>query len=554
MGSRIVCLRAKQREALCDTIEAMISIYSALIWTTSIIIGSFGAILFFMNEKRSSRTLVFISLSMAVWTASLGGFYYATTPENAVFFVRLGHLAGSFIAIGIYFLGYVLHSETELPSKSSRGLIALAELLFGVSYFATNIFAEKVIFTGGDPLARAILDPPTVLLHYLYIGTLIGLGIRRLGRKIREASNEHDKTHTRNIIFLIVGSGGFLASILVVTRALGYSEYYWLASFAALVWVFSFSYSLTKFGVVPMKSFLAQVGALSMAVIAFADIFIGEGLLSTVARVTIFFFFVLLSFFFIKLLSSYEHQQAHLENVNQRLQDLDLQRSKFVSIASHQLRAPITAIIGYSSMLLENSFGILPDKAKIAVSKIFRSGKNLSQTIGDFLDASTLEMGQLRFSFGELDLGPLVKEVADEMQANARTADLNLTFTPPSSPILVNADRDKIRHVIVNLIDNAIHYTREGSIAVTLLLGGGKAILEVRDTGIGMSPETQKKIFGKFARGEEAAKKSAEGVGLGLYLAHEIIKAHGGTIRAESQGLNQGSAMVVELPLLAKRS
>lgn len=276
-----------------------------------------------------------------------------------------------------------------------------------------------------------------------------------------------------------------------------------------------------------------------------------------------FLFFATVSFFFIQILSGYEHQKeklltltASLENTNlkletanERLQELDLARSKFVSIASHQLRAPLTAIVGYSSMLLEQSFGKIPKKAGVAVEKIFRSGKNLIGTINDFLDSSTLEMGQLHFSFAPVDLAALVREVTEEMAHSAKIAGIELSSQIPDKELLVRADRDKIRHVIVNLIDNAIHYTPKGSIRVTLEPKGRIAHLELRDTGIGMSKETLGKIFGKFARGSEASKQSAEGVGLGLYLAYEIVKAHGGEIKALSEGPGKGSVFAVELPL-----
>lgn len=504
-----------------------------------------------MNEERSSKLLVFVSLSMAIWTASIGGFYYAVTPEGALFFVRIGHLAGSFIGVGLFLFSFVLHNKTEFPSKKVLIILAVTECIFAVSYFATNFFAAQVIIPNPDPLSRVILDPQTAIVHYLYLGTLIGLGVRNLLQREAKAEDAHDKAHTKNIILLISGSAAFILSVLFVTRVLGYPQYYWLTAFSALIWVFALSYSLPRYGVVPLKSFVAQVAALSMAAIAFADIFIGENVVGAAGKAVIFIVFTIFSFFFIKLVASYEHQQERLAEANKRLQDLDLQRSKFVSIASHQLRAPLTAIIGYSSMLLEKSFGELPDKASVAISKVFRASKNLMQTIGDFLDFSTLEMGQLRFSFGEINLFDLVKEVVDEMQANAKTADLSLTFSAPeNAPLIIRADRDKIRHVVVNLIDNAIHYTTQGSIAVTLLKGTRGVTLEVQDTGIGMSEETRAKLFGKFARGAEAQQKSAEGVGLGLYLAQEIVKAHGGTIRAESDGPGKGSRMIVNFPLL----
>lgn len=541
----------------------MINIYSALIWTISIVLASFGAILFFMNQKRASKTLVFVSLGIAGWTASIGGYYYATTPELALFFVRIGQLAGSLIGIGLFLFGYVLHDEKSLPSKSAWAAIAALELVFIFLYFQTDFFAKEVVIRSADVLDRTIMDPSLAIIHHLYVGALAFAGLKQILHKQRKAETDHDREHSGNIITLIVGCAGFLALVLLFTRILGYNRYYWLVSLTGILWLASMSYSLTRFGVVPLRSFIAQVTALSMSAIAFADIFIGDGVVGTVGRTAVFLFFALVSFFFIRLLSSYEHQKEHLVNAstslkklngeldtaNKRLQELDLQRSKFVSIASHQLRAPLTAIVGYSSMLLEGSFGKIPKKASGAAEKILQSGKTLIGTITDFLDISTLEMGQLHFAFAEVDISPLCIEVFETMKHNAEAKGLELRAEIPNHALMVYADKDKLRHVLVNLVDNAIHYTPSGSISLTLSKTKTAAVFAVEDTGIGMSPETVSKLFGKFARGAEARAHSAEGVGLGMYLAQEIVKAHKGSIKAHSPGAGKGSKFTVEIPL-----
>lgn len=245
-----------------------------------------------------------------------------------------------------------------------------------------------------------------------------------------------------------------------------------------------------------------------------------------------------------------EHLAKDLANANERLKELDKLKSEFVSIASHQLRSPLTAIKGYASLIKDGSFGPVSAGVGEAIDKIFQSSQSLVLMVEDFLNISRIEQGRMKYEMSQMELSILVKEIIDELKPTVEKAGLSLTFsTDKQPPYFVKADKTKIRQVINNLIDNSVKYTPKGSISVTLSKkpAQGKILFAVSDTGIGIDAGTLPHLFSKFTRAKDANKVNVIGTGLGLYIVKEIIQGHGGRVWAESAGKDQGSTFYVEL-------
>ncbi len=245
-----------------------------------------------------------------------------------------------------------------------------------------------------------------------------------------------------------------------------------------------------------------------------------------------------------------EERTRELTEANEHLRELDREKSEFVSIASHQLRTPLTAIGGYASMLLEGSYGKLSKKTEEVVGKIYQSSGRLVLIIEDFLDITKIEQGRMTYQFTTVDVKGLLESIIEEMAPRAREKNMELVFTfNGEEPFNATADFGKLHQVLSNLIDNAIKYSGVGKTFITLLKDSarGKIVVSVRDTGIGIPPETMKKLFQKFSRAENVKKIYTEGSGLGLYVAQEMMKAHHGRIWAESEGEGRGSTFFVEL-------
>jgi len=254
--------------------------------------------------------------------------------------------------------------------------------------------------------------------------------------------------------------------------------------------------------------------------------------------------------FSLKLEKEVEKATRDLRRANIQLKKLDAAKSDFISIASHQLRTPLTVIKGYISMMLEGSFGKLTEAEKDSLGKVFESNERLINLVENLLNISRIESGRLQFNLTEVRLEKVVASVVEELTNFVKRKDLYLNFTKPEPPLPnLKLDEEKIRQVMLNLVDNAIKYTSKGGVTVDLELVGKTVRFCVADTGLGMAVEDLPNLFKKFSRGSGTSLVHTEGTGLGLYVAKMMIEAHHGRIWAESPGKDQGAKFCFEIPI-----
>jgi len=245
-----------------------------------------------------------------------------------------------------------------------------------------------------------------------------------------------------------------------------------------------------------------------------------------------------------------QEMTMRMETANIKLTQLDKLKSEFLSFASHQIKAPMTVVKGYATLILDGSYGTVSDSVREVAEKIRASADRMIGLVDTFLNLRRLDEGRITYQFEETDIGTLVASVVDEMQQLADKRKLALRLTPMPRRWRVNADLQHLRQVIQNLVDNAIKYTEKGSVTVSLRDGEKHTVrIEVADTGRGISPDLLGRLFEQFSRDQSIAREVA-GTGLGLYIAKQMVLAHKGRIWAESKGPGTGSTFIVELPVL----
>ncbi len=241
-----------------------------------------------------------------------------------------------------------------------------------------------------------------------------------------------------------------------------------------------------------------------------------------------------------------------LREANSHLKELDKAKDEFISMASHQLRTPLTTIKGYLSMLEEGDVGKLSKDQMQFVHTAYLGSQRMVGLISDLLNVSRMSAGKFQIERSPVDLNRVVAEEVDSLQHHAQAKGLQLKFLAPDKPLpLIEIDENKTRQVLMNFIDNAVYYTKEGSITVALRQVGNKAEVRVTDTGIGVPQEAQGKLFSKFYRATNAQNVRPDGTGLGLFLARRVVEDQGGTIIFESEE-GRGSTFGFALPLANK--
>lgn len=255
--------------------------------------------------------------------------------------------------------------------------------------------------------------------------------------------------------------------------------------------------------------------------------------------------------FNVRLEREVRQKTLQLRRANSDLKVLDRAKSEFISIASHQLRTPLTIIKGYISMMQEGSFGEVPKPIADNLRKVFISNERLIQLVEDLLDISRIESGRQEFTWVKIRLENLAQTVVENLMQNATAKNLKLTFHKPDAPTPeVVADENKLHEVMMNFVDNAIKYTPSGQIDVTVRVDKGDLVTFcVKDSGKGITPELQDVLFKKFSRGKDSFRSHTEGLGLGLYVAKLMMDAHKGKIWAESDGEGLGSSFCFSIPV-----
>jgi signal transduction histidine kinase len=240
--------------------------------------------------------------------------------------------------------------------------------------------------------------------------------------------------------------------------------------------------------------------------------------------------------------------REQLEALNRRLEDVNQLKSEFVTVASHELRTPLTAITGYMELLLEGQMGPLAAAPRQCLGMVKRNAERLVELIDDLLDIARIEAGKVELQRTPLDLAPLIQEVATALRPHIEAKGQQLSLALAAALPSASGDAERVRQILTNLLSNAHKYTPSGG-RITVTAGGeaGRVWIEVQDTGIGLSPEDQGRLFTKFFRAQHPMTREVGGTGLGLAITRALVELHGGAI-AVASAPGQGSTFSVTLP------
>lgn len=237
----------------------------------------------------------------------------------------------------------------------------------------------------------------------------------------------------------------------------------------------------------------------------------------------------------------------------QRLQEAEQLKDDFISVASHELRTPITGIQSFLSMVDEGSFGVLNEEGRSYIKQAMTSTTQLTNLVEDMLDVSRIEQGKMAFNPRIIDPGESIQRVMDELQYKAKEKGLSLELKQEINDISMRVDPHHFRRILVNLIGNAVKYTSKGTVTVYVRAADKKRVsIHIRDTGIGIPPDKIETLFKKFSRVHSEDSAKVQGTGLGLWITKALVENMGGRIYVSSiQG--QGSEFTVMFDRIEKQ-
>jgi len=242
---------------------------------------------------------------------------------------------------------------------------------------------------------------------------------------------------------------------------------------------------------------------------------------------------------------------GEIEEKGHQLEIASRHKSQFLANMSHELRTPLNSVLGFAEMLADGLYGDLPERAKAALIKVQNNGRHLLGMINDVLDLSKIEAGQLTLALDDYSVAQLVNSVVTSTESLARAKGLALTAeVAPGLPI-GRGDERRLTQVLFNLVGNAIKFTDTGSVEISARVVDSVFELTVRDTGPGIAPDDQERIFEEFQQIDSSSTRQKGGTGLGLAISRRIVEMHGGTLSVQS-ALGQGSTFRITVPVRAE--
>ncbi|MFL5119699.1 MAG: GAF domain-containing protein, partial [Microvirga sp.] len=241
---------------------------------------------------------------------------------------------------------------------------------------------------------------------------------------------------------------------------------------------------------------------------------------------------------------------SEIEEKSREIEIASRHKSQFLANMSHELRTPMNAVLGFTEMMSDGLYGQLPDKALKALERVQANGRHLLGLINDVLDLSKIEAGQLTLALDDYSIGQVVQTVLSGTESLAKAKGLALTAKVQEGLPIGRGDERRLTQVLLNLVGNAIKFTDKGSVEIAAGAADGFFDIAVRDTGPGIAPDDQKRIFEEFQQVDSSSTRQKGGTGLGLAISQRLVEMHGGTIAVESV-LGEGSTFRIAVPVRA---
>jgi signal transduction histidine kinase len=239
---------------------------------------------------------------------------------------------------------------------------------------------------------------------------------------------------------------------------------------------------------------------------------------------------------------------SEIEEKSRQVTEASQHKTQFLANMSHELRTPLNAIIGYTELMLDDTYGAPPERMRTVLERVQRNGRHLLDLINDVLDLSKIEAGQLTLALADYSVRDMLQSVYVAVEPLAAEKQLAIKLEIAPNLPKGHADERRLTQVLLNLVGNAIKFTDQGEVLIGASAADGWLLVHVRDTGPGIAPGDQVKIFEEFQQVDSSATKKRAGTGLGLSIAKRIVAMHGGRIWVKSE-VGKGSTFGFSIPV-----
>ncbi|GMX58637.1 MAG: hypothetical protein MCSN_2910 [Candidatus Microsyncoccus archaeolyticus] len=499
-----------------------------------IIVGFYS---WFKVDKRENLLFFLLSVAQSIWAISTFMMWYnCDVDELVLFWDKVLYIASVFMIPFLYHFSIEL---CDLKTKRNKILLFLCYLFsLGFVYLIVNTdYFIKDLFRydwGCHTVAQIGHH-----FYLIYLGIFLSLTFYNFystWKNEEEPKEKRVKSFYILLAFFIFSLSGL--GLLSAYKISIYPLYYLALPLCALI----ITYAITEKNLFP--SVVATDILVVIILILLVTFFIFPDLeFNILIKGLIFILILSLSLLLIK------HNHEELER-RQELERMSRLKSEFISIVSHQLRTPLAAIRGHSSMIKDGDYGEISQDILNANKYIYDSSVRMIKLVNSLLSVSRLERGRIELNIESISIEKVIEECVEDVSMSAKEKGLYIKYkkSPKKLPE-INGDFEKIKNAVCNIINNAVLYTVKGGVTIKSYLENNSIKIEIKDTGVGIDKEDLGKIFESFSRGKGGLELYTQGTGLGLYVAKSFVEIHNGTITAFSKGKNKGSIFIIDLPI-----
>ncbi|KKW47514.1 hypothetical protein A3I47_02810 [Candidatus Kaiserbacteria bacterium RIFCSPLOWO2_02_FULL_59_19] len=500
-----------------------------------------GLYVFFGDPKAVvSRLFLLMVGFFSTWTI-LDVILWATNRPDVVMFSWSLQILFEPLTYGVAFYMFYYFLHNAWPSFRTNVLVALL-LLPIVSFLHTEVNLQELYLSSCEAAEGFLAAYYTHIVN----GTLILTVAIMAAREMPKRATRRERFITfffafGLITFLLAFSSGTIIGSLTEDWIPSQYGLFGMPVFATFI-----AYSIARF-----NAFNAKVLTTELLVVALAIAVVSLVALQEIQNVRIvaaitFLLVCVMGYVLIKNVKKEIQQRQLIEKQEKELEIVNQQQESLLHFISHEIKGYLTESQAGFASIVEGDFGAVPEAVRTMSAKALSSVRRGVATVMDILDASNLKKGTVAYAKKKFDFRTAIREIVRELKPTADEKRLAIELRIGEGAFLFEGDEDKIRrHVLRNLIDNAIRYTPSGSVKVGLS-DGAVIRFSVEDSGVGIATDDMPKLFTAGGHGKDSIKVNVHSTGYGLFIAKQVVEAHGGRIWAESKGEGKGSIFIVE--------
>lgn len=490
-------------------------------------------------KDKESRTFFFMSIFMLIWVDfAYAARIFGNIPEYSEVFLKIAWTATPFLFYTTYLTSNFL-MERKLNLYINYGLLAVT-LVLGLSAAIGDHIIAGLTFTNSilDIVYGDFFPAFMIGIFLLMVGTLAPLIKKRPSKKVTAFLIGVIIFYVFNLIFNI-----FLPVFMGITHL------YFLGDYSTIFLLSFTTYAVLRHELFDVRVFAAELLTVLIWSILFAKVLFARDFSEVTMDLVVLLIMVVFGILLIRSVTKEVKQKEELERLTKKLKHMDEVKNEFISVAAHELRAPLTAIKGYLSLILDGDAGKITAQAREFLQDSALSNERMIRLVNNMLDVGRIEEGRIVYQEGYANVSELVQQAYSEFKLESEHKGLDLKVELGKAlHDRVFVDPDRLHEVIVNFLSNALKYTETGWVSLRVVNPrAGWVRAEVSDSGVGITEPEQKKLFRKFYRVSSEAGKTI-GSGLGLYVSKLLIERFGGQIGVESE-YGKGSTFWFELPV-----